>query len=1132
MADAPVPVPDPPKQRRRKRGWFLLLIGMCNAVWSLGVLVMLIAAGAVYFLYDRPVVVPAWVETRIEQRLETEFPNATITFGELRLLMEEGWRPRVRLRDVSVATTDGAELIRFSEARLRLSREGLRDWRLQPAQISLQGVFATIIREKDGSIALQTNSATGAGGAPRNLGGFVDRIDEILQQPGLAALDLAELRGLTLQFIDRRAGRAFTLDGGRLIAERKDGALVASADLAVLGEGANVTRLSANYTSVIGEAEAQFGVRIDDASATDIATQSPAFAWLGALRAPISGAVRSGVRSDGTLAPLSAALQIGAGVVQPNEGTRPIPFEGARSYFSYDAAQGLLTFDDLSVTSKWITAQANGTASLTGLQAGTLEDLVGQFTLTQLQADPMSLYPDPVRLDGAEIDFRLQTAPFKLDIGRLDIFDQGQVRHAFGVLSAKADGWHVALDAQTDTIAAERILALWPEAAKPKTRKWLGENLNAGDVSNADFALRIAPKSKPRMFLSFDFADGDVRFLKSLPPVTQARGHASIDDNRLVATVDQGVVQAGLGGPITVERTSFIIPDLAVKGGAPAIVRLDARSSVTSALWMLDQPPMGVMSRAGLPVELGRGQAVVKGTLAFPLKKGGGTADVVYDATADLLNLRSDTLLKGRSLRSARMGLVASNTWVQIAGKGSLDGVPFEGRWQQPIGAGSDKSTIRGTAQITPDALKAFDVALPEGMVQGAARADVAIGFQRGQSPQMTLKSNLRGARLQIPQLGWRKGSDAAASLDMAIRLGDKPQVTRIALDGAGLSAAGSITLADGGGLGVMELSHVKRGDWLDVKAALVGQGANRAPQVVVRSGRLDLLKAEFGDSSTQSATSTAAPAAAAPMRVRLDRLQITDTIWLQGFAGTFKTSGGLDGPFEARVNGGTGVSGRVVPQRGRTAVRVTSADAGGILRSAGVLQQAVGGTMELALLPVGTGEAFDGQLEVKGISIKDAPTMAALVNAVSVVGLVNEMNGDGIYFDEVEADFRLTPNRMTLQRGSAVGASLGLSMDGVFATDTGQLAMQGVITPVYLLNGIGSVLTRKGEGLLGFNYKLGGQAKSPKVSINPLSVLAPGGLRNILRGPKTELPRVEGEVPRPVQEAEKTSVEPDYEGR
>ncbi len=104
-----------------------------------------------------------------------------------------------------------------------------------------------------------------------------------------------------------------------------------------------------------------------------------------------------------------------------------------------------------------------------------------------------------------------------------------------------------------------------------------------------------------------------------------------------------------------------------------------------------------------------------------------------------------------------------------------------------------------------------------------------------------------------------------------------------------------------------------------------------------------------------------------------------------------------------------------------------------------------------------------------------------------------------------------MTPNRITLTKASATGASLGISMDGVFATDTGQMDLQGVISPVYMLNGIGSFLTRKGEGLLGFNYTLTGTAQNPSVSVNPLSALAPGFLREIFRAPPPELPNVEG---------------------
>jgi hypothetical protein len=45
-------------------------------------------------------------------------------------------------------------------------------------------------------------------------------------------------------------------------------------------------------------------------------------------------------------------------------------------------------------------------------------------------------------------------------------------------------------------------------------------------------------------------------------------------------------------------------------------------------------------------------------------------------------------------------------------------------------------------------------------------------------------------------------------------------------------------------------------------------------------------------------------------------------------------------------------------------------------------------------------------------------------------------------------------------------------------------------------------VLTRRGEGLFGFNYRLRGTADDPQVSVNPLSILTPGMFRDIFRRP------------------------------
>ena len=168
---------------------------------------------------------------------------------------------------------------------------------------------------------------------------------------------------------------------------------------------------------------------------------------------------------------------------------------------------------------------------------------------------------------------------------------------------------------------------------------------------------------------------------------------------------------------------------------------------------------------------------------------------------------------------------------------------------------------------------------------------------------------------------------------------------------------------------------------------------------------------------------------------------------------------------------------------------------------------------MSLTLLPVGSA-SFDGTLEVRNTRVQDAPAIAALLNALSIVGLLEQAGGSGIHFQEVDAAFRITPSTMTLTRASAVGPSMGLSMDGTYDVANSRLDMQGVISPIYLLNGIGSIFSRRGEGLIGFNYRLRGPVADPQVTVNPLSAFTPGLFREIFRAPPPDLPEIDGDAP------------------
>jgi hypothetical protein len=259
-----------------------------------------------------------------------------------------------------------------------------------------------------------------------------------------------------------------------------------------------------------------------------------------------------------------------------------------------------------------------------------------------------------------------------------------------------------------------------------------------------------------------------------------------------------------------------------------------------------------------------------------------------------------------------------------------------------------------------------------------------------------------------------------------------------------------------------------------------------------VDGGSLDLAKATFGGEEGGEG---------GPIMVALDRLQITEEIALTGFVGDFSTTAGLEGAFSGFVNDGPAVTGRVAPQAGRVAARIQGDDAGAVLRAANLFTKAEGGSLDLLLSPEGEA-SYAGEAWITGLRVREAPVLASLLNAASVVGLLQQLGGQGIVFDQVSADFRIDPTQVIVARSSAVGAGLGLSADGVFDTEAYWMDFRGVVSPFYLLNGIGSILTRPGEGLFGFNYTLTGDPDSPAVGVNPLSVLTPGMFREIFRIP------------------------------
>jgi hypothetical protein len=148
--------------------------------------------------------------------------------------------------------------------------------------------------------------------------------------------------------------------------------------------------------------------------------------------------------------------------------------------------------------------------------------------------------------------------------------------------------------------------------------------------------------------------------------------------------------------------------------------------------------------------------------------------------------------------------------------------------------------------------------------------------------------------------------------------------------------------------------------------------------------------------------------------------------------------------------------------------------------------------------------------LRIEGPRLRDAPAMAELLNLISVVGLLEQLAATAsTWARSRRASAR--SRALTLMEGTAVGPSLGISMDGVYDTDARRFDMQGVVSPLYMVNGlVGALFAPRREGLFGFSYRLTGTAQDSNVTVNPLSILTPGIFREIFRRPPPELTETE----------------------
>ena len=230
--------------------------------------------------------------------------------------------------------------------------------------------------------------------------------------------------------------------------------------------------------------------------------------------------------------------------------------------------------------------------------------------------------------------------------------------------------------------------------------------------------------------------------------------------------------------------------------------------------------------------------------------------------------------------------------------------------------------------------------------------------------------------------------------------------------------------------------------------------------------------------------------------------------IFLNSLKGELRSFEGLRGYAKAKLSSRSNIEVIISPSDdNKTSLILSGNNAGELLRRGDFYQNGYGGMFK-ASISYKNKDNIEGSLEIEDFRIKKAPVLAQIISSASIIGLLDNLNGNGLLFTKIEGSFDYQKDKLNLKDGVAVGPSIGLTMGGYerYGKKENVVDVNGLVSPVYIINGvvkaiplIGKVLGgEKGEGVFGMSYKVQGNSSNPLVSVNPLSILTPGVFRKI----------------------------------
>ncbi len=665
------------------------------------------------------------------------------------------------------------------------------------------------------------------------------------------------------------------------------------------------------------------------------------------------------------------------------------------------------------------------------------------------------------------------------------------------------------------------LIQIWPNDFGQKTKNWINKNVKGGFAKDGELSLKIdfikSPKVK-NLQLNWLHKDSKISFYKNLPALILPE--ARININRDQMKID--FKEASLARLVIGKGKLNISPIF--NRMAKASLKLRGQSDLQDTLKFLNHKDLNLISKYRIGT-IGVGKIFFESNFTWPIKPAIKRDEFVWNVNANGNELVLSSLPLNLKATESKIKISANNRSFKLLSEGKLNNIETKFKIEKLQNTNpSVKINL-----IESRELAKYISNITGQKIDGSASGLIIINDLDFSNFISKVVIDLENTRINLPQINFFKGMGIKGLVkgDFIFEGGLLSKISNFQGEVGKASFDGNLELKN-------SFFKEAKFNYISLPGSLISsldivKDENKRLILEIDSEKINLDNyITYFTDNIQDANKLNVL-----FKINSEKFLLPGGIISSGkIDGNYGSENGLESILkgtvflgqEIAINdanistklikkqivfNGTGLINEIpisINSKDKNVFIISGDNAGKILKGLKITDLVEGGSIVISIkLDEQNSGNYSALIDISKFNVVNAPILVRLISTLSLTGLLNLLEEQGIYFAKGVAEIDNFDNKFNIRSIEAIGEAMAITLDGWIDKKNDFLQIYGTMAPATLLNKllepvpVLSELLTGGDkaGIVLTEFRLDGNISKPSISFRPLSS-APGLLRDI----------------------------------